>query len=207
VAVTSNRIGTQPLTTPVRPKRGLHQTFALTPSGRRPHRRSVAARHRRLPALRSLPRQWHRGCFPGGLDPAVGALDVRDAELVDMAVEGIGEAASPRATQMPRSRQSSRPGRPTNALFESPKREHQDRAVAKPAAPLPDDNGNPDAVRRVVALRQCNQTKPPFGQAAWASLPSPPAGALVASLPPRPDEPLDKRRYRRPQSPRQQARR
>jgi hypothetical protein len=30
---------------------------------------------------------------PGGLDPAVGALDVRDAELVDMAVEGIGDAA------------------------------------------------------------------------------------------------------------------
>jgi hypothetical protein len=28
---------------------------------------------------------------PGGLDPAVGALDVRDAELVDMAVEGIGD--------------------------------------------------------------------------------------------------------------------
>ena len=30
---------------------------------------------------------------PGGLDPAVGTLDVRDAELVDMAVEGIGDAA------------------------------------------------------------------------------------------------------------------
>jgi len=29
----------------------------------------------------------------GGLDPAVGALDVRDAELVDMTVEGIGDAA------------------------------------------------------------------------------------------------------------------
>jgi hypothetical protein len=29
----------------------------------------------------------------GGLDPAVGALDVRDPELVDMAVEGIGDAA------------------------------------------------------------------------------------------------------------------
>jgi hypothetical protein len=29
----------------------------------------------------------------GGLDPAVGALDVRDAELVDVAVEGIGDAA------------------------------------------------------------------------------------------------------------------
>jgi hypothetical protein len=28
-----------------------------------------------------------------GLDPAVGTLDVRDAELVDMAVEGIGDAA------------------------------------------------------------------------------------------------------------------
>lgn len=26
----------------------------------------------------------------GGLDPAVGTLDVRDAELVDMAIEGIG---------------------------------------------------------------------------------------------------------------------
>jgi hypothetical protein len=30
---------------------------------------------------------------PGGLDPAVGALDVSDAELVDVAVEGIGDAA------------------------------------------------------------------------------------------------------------------
>jgi hypothetical protein len=30
---------------------------------------------------------------PGGLDPAVGALDVRDADLVDVAVEGIGDAA------------------------------------------------------------------------------------------------------------------
>jgi hypothetical protein len=30
---------------------------------------------------------------PGGLDPAVGTLDVRDAELVDVAVEGIGDAA------------------------------------------------------------------------------------------------------------------
>ena len=27
---------------------------------------------------------------PGGLDPAVGALDVRDAELVDIAMEGVG---------------------------------------------------------------------------------------------------------------------
>ena len=27
---------------------------------------------------------------PGCLDPAIGMLDVRDAELVDMAVEGIG---------------------------------------------------------------------------------------------------------------------
>ena len=38
-----------------------------------------------------------------------------------------------------------------NASFESPKRDHQDRAVAKPAPPLPDNNGDPDAVRRVVA--------------------------------------------------------
>ena len=30
---------------------------------------------------------------PGCPDPAVGALDLRDAELVDMAVEGIGDAA------------------------------------------------------------------------------------------------------------------
>src|ERR671918_170513 len=30
---------------------------------------------------------------PGGRDPAVGTLDVGDAELVDMAVEGIGDAA------------------------------------------------------------------------------------------------------------------
>jgi hypothetical protein len=28
---------------------------------------------------------------PGGLDPAVGTLDVRDAELVDMAVEEVGD--------------------------------------------------------------------------------------------------------------------
>jgi len=31
--------------------------------------------------------------FPGGLDPAVGTLEVRDPELVDVAVEGIGDAA------------------------------------------------------------------------------------------------------------------
>jgi hypothetical protein len=30
---------------------------------------------------------------PGGRDPAVGTLDVGDAEVVDMAVEGIGDAA------------------------------------------------------------------------------------------------------------------
>jgi hypothetical protein len=30
---------------------------------------------------------------PGGRDPAVGALDVGDAELVDVAVEGIGDTA------------------------------------------------------------------------------------------------------------------
>jgi hypothetical protein len=35
--------------------------------------------------------------FPGGLDPAVGALDVGDAERVDVAVEGIGEAGHPRS--------------------------------------------------------------------------------------------------------------
>jgi hypothetical protein len=29
----------------------------------------------------------------GGLDPDVGALDMRDAELVDLAVEGIGDVA------------------------------------------------------------------------------------------------------------------
>jgi hypothetical protein len=32
---------------------------------------------------------------PAGRDPAVGPLDMRDAELVDMAVEGIGDPASP----------------------------------------------------------------------------------------------------------------
>jgi hypothetical protein len=34
-----------------------------------------------------------RSSHPGGLEPAVGALDVGDAELVDMTVEGIGDAA------------------------------------------------------------------------------------------------------------------
>jgi hypothetical protein len=29
---------------------------------------------------------------PGGPDPAVGTLDLRDAERVDVAVEGIGDA-------------------------------------------------------------------------------------------------------------------
>jgi hypothetical protein len=31
---------------------------------------------------------------PGGLDPAVGTLDVRDAELIDVAVEGVGNGAA-----------------------------------------------------------------------------------------------------------------
>jgi hypothetical protein len=48
--------------------------------------RSCWSRPSRRPQDRSL-------FVPGGLDPAVGTLEVRDAELVDMAVEGFGDAA------------------------------------------------------------------------------------------------------------------
>ena len=44
-----------------RPKPGLHQTFALTPSGGRPHQRLPTMAARRLSALRSLSRRTHRG--------------------------------------------------------------------------------------------------------------------------------------------------
>ena len=44
-----------------------------------------------VPAAANAPRVAH--VVPGGRDPAVGVLDVRDAELVDMAVERIGDAA------------------------------------------------------------------------------------------------------------------
>ena len=57
-----------------------------------------ASYRRRLPALLLLGRRRGKRTriahvVPGGLDPAVGALDVRDAELVDMTVEGVGDAA------------------------------------------------------------------------------------------------------------------
>jgi hypothetical protein len=73
----------------------------------------------------------------------------------------------------------------------------QDRAVAKPAAPLLHNNGDPDALRRVVAPSEWSRTRRSSGEAARAFLPSPPAGVLGASLPPQPDEPLDRRRHRR----------
>src|SRR5919106_6969535 len=64
-------------------------TLALSPSGRRPHRRRQAVAARHLPAPRPLTRRMQRVAHvvPGGLDPAVGTLDVRDAARVDMAVE------------------------------------------------------------------------------------------------------------------------
>jgi hypothetical protein len=43
------------------------------------------------PATANAPGVAH--VVPGGRDPAVGALDVRDAELVDVAVERIGDTA------------------------------------------------------------------------------------------------------------------
>jgi uncharacterized protein len=50
-------------------------------------------------------------------------------------------------------------------------------------------------------LLQWDRTMPPCCQAARAVPPSPPAGVLVASLPPRPDAPLDRHRHRRPWKP------
>jgi Resolvase, N terminal domain len=67
----------------------------LTPSDRRPAQRRRAVAARRLPAPR-LPPLRSTGIahvVPGGRDPAVGTLDVHDAEFVDMAVEGIGGAS------------------------------------------------------------------------------------------------------------------
>jgi hypothetical protein len=61
-------------------------------------RRAASARKRRphrLPALRPWLRERTgiANVVPCGRDPAVGTLDMGDAELVDMAVEGIGDAA------------------------------------------------------------------------------------------------------------------
>jgi hypothetical protein len=65
--------------------------------GRREMTGSKALRGRSPPFLLVGPRQGERTqgahVLPGGLDPAVGAPEVRDAELVDVAVEGIGDAA------------------------------------------------------------------------------------------------------------------
>jgi hypothetical protein len=78
------------LTIAARLKPRLHRTLALTPSARRPGWRRPAF----LPLGRCHgERTGVAHVVPGGLDPAVGTLDVRDAELVDMAVEGIGDAA------------------------------------------------------------------------------------------------------------------
>jgi hypothetical protein len=70
----------------------------LTPSGRRPrHRRQAGASP---PSCSSAAAAANaRGALmfvPGGRDPAVGALDARDAELVDVADERIGDAAHSR---------------------------------------------------------------------------------------------------------------
>ena len=73
----------------------LHQTLAS------PHQavdNTSASNRERLPAFLLLGFCHGEGTraahvVPGGLDPAVGALDVGDAERVDMAVEGVGDAA------------------------------------------------------------------------------------------------------------------
>jgi hypothetical protein len=74
---------------------GLHQTFA-SPYHADDH--TGASKGWRLGALLLLgPCRCERTAVahvvPGGLDSAVRALDVRDAELVDVAVEGFGDAA------------------------------------------------------------------------------------------------------------------
>jgi hypothetical protein len=68
--------------------------LALTRSGRRLHRRlqPVAARRLRLLLLGACHGE-RAGLAPGGLDLAGGALNLRNAELVGVAVEGIGGAA------------------------------------------------------------------------------------------------------------------
>jgi CO/xanthine dehydrogenase Mo-binding subunit len=50
--------------------------------------------------LTNSERAWVAHVVPSALDPAVGGLDVRDAELVDVAVEGIGVALT-RAQDLP----------------------------------------------------------------------------------------------------------
>jgi hypothetical protein len=62
-----------------------------------------ARKRRRLPAFLLLGARHGEDTrvahvVPGGLDPAVGTLDVREAELVDMAVEEIGDADVTTAT-------------------------------------------------------------------------------------------------------------
>jgi hypothetical protein len=73
------------------------QTFALTPSGRRPPQRlrPVAARHPHLPALRPLPRRKHQDCsccsrWSRSSHRSAGRARCRTRRY---AVEGVGDAA------------------------------------------------------------------------------------------------------------------
>jgi hypothetical protein len=87
-------VGT-PWTTTLRPN------AVCTKRSRSPHQADdypSASKGRQLAALLllgpcSCERTGIAHVVPGGLDPAVGTLDVRDAELVDDAIEGIGDAA------------------------------------------------------------------------------------------------------------------
>ena len=85
------RLGTQAIDKRFPP--GLHRS-RLTPSGRRRHQRrwrlAIPTFLLLGPCQGELTGIAH--VVPGGLDPAVGTLDVGDAELVDVAVEGIGDA-------------------------------------------------------------------------------------------------------------------
>jgi hypothetical protein len=89
--------------------------------------------------------------------------------------------------------------------FLIPKCEHRNRAGAKTCGSS-NDHGYADAVRRPVVPSGIARPKASSGQAPWAVLLSALAGGLEA-LPPRPDEPLDKRRHRLPRKRQQQVRR